>query len=157
MKKLFIIMLLASSLSAFAQEKNETANHMAVGFGLEWNMNARHYYAGGTSISFDYKLPNHYAIGVIVTGSTNFFGFSVIEPTILLRGYIQKDEYQGLFLQIDVGPFIIFEKGKIIPMFEIGARGGYRFIFGSSFYVEPYGRLGIPFAFGIGAIAGICF
>ena len=153
MKKLFIIILfLAFGLNAFTQEKK-----MAAGLGLEWNMNARRYYAAGTALGFEYKLPSHFAIGLTVTGSSNFSGFSVIEPTVFLRGYIQKEENSGFFLQIDVGPFIIFEEGKTIPMFEVGARGGYRFILGSSFYIEPYGRLGYPFAFGIGAIAGICF
>jgi len=42
-------------------------------------------------------------------------------------------------------------------MFLGGLRGGYRFTLASHFYVEPYGRIGYPFAFGIGALAGLMF
>ena len=158
MKKWFgIILLLAVGLTLFSQEKKEVSKPMAAGLGLEWNMDARFNFAGGTSLSFDYKLPCFFAIGVIATGSTNFNGFNVIEGVVFLRNYVQRNEHSGFFLQIDVGSFIIFEDDDVIPMVEIGARAGFRIPLGSFFYIEPYGRLGVPFAFGLGVMAGINF
>jgi hypothetical protein len=34
-------------------------------------------------------------------------------------------------------------------------RGGYRMPVGSLWYIEPYGRGGYPFVFGIGVMAGV--
>jgi hypothetical protein len=102
-------------------------------------------------------LPGYTALGFTITGSTNFSGYHVIEPTALLRFYILKNSYTGFFGQIDAGPFIIQEDGKTRYMLEGGCRVGYRLPLSTSVYVEPYGRLGYPFAFGIGAMAGIYF
>ena len=158
MKKWFIgILLLVISPAVFTQEKKEVNNPVSIGLGLEWNMDSRHNFAGGTALSFDYKLPWYFAAGFTVTGSTNFYNFKVIEGTVLLRNYVQRNDYSGLFFQVDIGSFIIFENGDIIPMFEIGVRGGFRIPLGSSFYIEPYGRIGYPYAFGLGVMAGINF
>ena len=140
------------ALCAFAQEKK-----MSAGLGLEWNMNSRHNFAGGANLGFYYNLPGYLALGLSVTGSSNFSEFHVIEPTLLARYYFLRNGYEGFFAQADIGPFIILEDGKTSFLPEAGLRGGYRLSLGSSFYVEPYGRLGYPFAFGVGAMAGIYF
>ena len=53
--------------------------------------------------------------------------------------------------------FFIDEEGwrKILPM--VGIRGGYHLPLSTHFYIEPCGRLGYPFAFGIALMAGISF
>ena len=153
MKKLFVVMLfLTFSLAVFPQEKK-----MAAGLGLEWNMNSRHNFAGGAVLGFDFNLPRFFALGLTATGSTNFFGFNSIEGTALLRYYFLRKGYTGFFGQADAGIFVFFEDGDVTPMPEFGLRGGYRLPLGTLFYLEPYGRLGYPFAFGIGLMAGIYF
>jgi len=132
----------------------------AVGAGLEWDMNSRKNFAMGAALGFDYNLPVAkfpFATGVTLTASTNFSGFSVLEPAALFRWYFLGKGHTGFFTQADVGAFLVFENGDFIPMFLGGLRGGFRMPLGSMFYAEPYGRLGYPFAFGIGALAGIRF
>ena len=156
MKKLSVFLIfLALGISAFSRETK--AGSMAAGFGPEWNMNSRHNFAGGIALGFDYNLPNYLALGLTATGSSNFINFKVIEGTVLFRYYFQKTAYAGFFGQLDAGAFIIFEDDELIPMPEIGLRLGYRQPLLSSFYIEPYGRLGYPFAFGIGFLAGVLF
>jgi hypothetical protein len=157
MKKLvFGVLFLVCSLNAFTQEKKA-----AVGLGLEWNMNSPRdpggWFAGGVNLNFDYNLPSYFAVGFTVTGSNNFYGFKTLEATALLRNYVQRNDYSGFFLQIDIGTFIEFEDGDVTPMIEIGARAGFRIPLGSYFYVEPYGRASYPGAFGLGAMVGINF
>ena len=153
MKKLFIVVFfLVSGLNAFGQERG-----MSAGIGLEWNMDSRHNFAAGVPIYFGYDLKQKYKIGSIITISHNFNDFTTIEPTFFIRRYFKDFMFSGFFVQADVGAFLIFEAGNFIPMFDVGARAGYRKFLGSSFFIEPNGRLGYPFAFGIGVIAGFCF
>ena len=158
MKKILLALaLLACSTFLIAQQKTGGKGSVNAGLGPEFNMDSRHNFAGGAAFSFDYGLTNDYALGFTVTGSSNFINFNTIEPLILFRRYMQDKEGSRLFLQLDAGVFIIFEDGDVIPMADAGLRGGVRIPFGPHFYLEPYGRLGYPFAFGIGAMAGIGF
>ena len=154
MKKMFFIVLLflAFGLCVFAGEKK-----MSAGLGLEWNMDSRHNFAGAAAFGFTYNLPRDTAIGLNVTGSYNFFAIEVLEASVLFRSYIQDNDYTKWFAQVDAGVFFLFEDEEITPMPLLGFRFGYRQPLGSLFYIEPYGRLGYPFAFGIGLIAGISF
>jgi len=154
-KILLVIVILGFGLCAFAQEEEKTA----VGLGLEWNMNSIKNFAAGAVLGYDYNLPAAvpFAMGVTVTASTNFFGAIAIEPAAMFRWYFLEKGHSGFFAQVDLGTFLFFDDGDFTPYFLGGLRGGYRLPFGSKFYVEPYGRLGYPFAFGIGALAGIMF
>jgi hypothetical protein len=162
MKKLCIIVLLfVSGLTAFGQEKK-----MSVGLGVELNKDSRHHFsiaevdfavAAGAVLYFSYDFGDYFSTGLITTASYNFYDFVVIEPTLLLRRYFYYNNESGFFAQVDGGLFIIFEDGKTRLMPSAGFRGGYRRLLGTSFYVEPYVRLGYPFAYGIGALAGIRF
>jgi len=154
MKKKIIIsvFILGFALCAFAQD-----GKMSAGLGLEWNMNSRQNFAGGANLGFYYNFSGYLALGFIVTGSYNFFDFYAIEPAVLIRYYFLGEGYKGFFAQVDIGPFFIIENGKTDSMPEMGLRGGYRLPLNSSVFVEPYGRLGYPFAFGIGAMAGTYF
>ena len=154
MKKsvVFSALILLYSLCAFGQEEKISA-----GIGVEWNMNSRHYYAGGAAFSMEFHIPKYSSVGFTVSGNTNFSGITVIEPTLLLRAYIPGNGYKGFFVQVDLGTHIILENKDVTVLFEQGGRGGYRLLLGDYFYVEAYGRLGYPFVFGIGAMTGVRF
>jgi len=121
-----------------------------------------------------------FAAGLTVTVSNNFSGVTVLEPAALFRWYFLSSGHAGFFAQVDLGAALIIGSvcsgdcpesdcagklctGKdcsetgVIPMFLGGLRGGYRLPLGSSFYAEAYGRIGYPFIFGIGVIAGMRF
>ena len=154
MKKWILLVLFFSGiyLCAHAQEKK-----MSVGLGAEWNMASRHNFSGGAALNFLYNLPGSSALGLSFTGSMNFNNIYVLEPTFLVRHYFSQDKHSGFFMQFDAGAFIAFEEKGITPMIKSGLACGYRIPLGSFFYIEPYGRAGYPFAFGLGAMAGICF
>ena len=154
MKKWIMLAILVQELflCAFAQEKK-----MAMGLGAEWNMASRHNFAGGTALNFTYDLPGSSALGLSFTGSMNFNNTYVLEPAFLVRRYFSQDIHSGFFVQFDLGAFIALEEKGVTPMIMSGFGGGFRLPLGSTFYVEPYGRLGYPFAFGLGAMAGIRF
>ena len=150
---LFALMLIIVS-GAFADDDDKK---MAVGLGLEWNMNSRENFGGGIVLDFDYALPYSMAVGAVVGGSHNFSNSGVMEISALYRWYFLMSGHTGFFAQADAGIHLIFENDETIPNFMGGLRGGFRLPLGSLFYIEPYGRIGYPFAFGIGAVAGIRF
>ena len=162
-KKLLIILLfLVLSLTANAQENTRSLGPLSFGIGPEWDMNSRHNFAGGAVFGLYYDLSNVLTAGLTATGSTNFFGIEVIEFAGLIRWYYPGMKHAGiahtgLFTQYEGGAFFIFEDGERIVLPLIGLRGGYRLPIGSHFYIEPCGRLGYPFAFGIALMAGILF
>jgi len=139
-------------LCVYAQEKK-----MSVGLGAEWNMASRHDFAGGAVLNFLYNLPGSSALGLSFTGSMNFNNIYVMEPAFLVRQYFFQDKHSGFFLQFDIGAFIAYEEEGITPMIMSGLAAGYRIPLGSFFYIEPCGRAGYPFAFGLGAMMGIRF
>jgi hypothetical protein len=154
MKKWILLAVLVPGIyiCAFAQEKK-----MSVGLGAEWNMDSRYDFAGGAVLNFLYNLPGASALGLSFTGSMNFNNIYVLEPALLVRKYFSQDIYSGFFIQFNAGAFIALEEKGITPMVMSGLAVGYRIPLGSSFYIEPYGRAGYPFAFGLGAMAGIRF
>jgi len=153
MKKTILIstLVLAFGMNLFAQEKKA-----AVGIGAEWNMNSRENFAGGGVLAFDCALPHSLALGLNATASSNFSGITVIEPAALFRWYFLGG-HNGAFVQAEGGAYLILEDGDLTAMFFGGLRGGFRIPLKSKFYIEPYGRVGYPFAFGIGLLAGIKF
>ena len=158
LKRLFTFILILSLCIGGISAQNSDYD-AAMGIGPEWNMNSRYNFAMGGVYGFDVNLPESIALGFTVTGSNNLNGITVLEPAALFRLYFlgRGSEHKGFFAQTDIGAFLIFEEGDIKPMILGGLRGGYRFIPVSHFYVEPYGRIGYPFAFGIGVMAGITF
>ena len=151
MKRFILLsaLILCTSLTAFTQENR----NFAVGLGLEWNMNAPENFAGGAVLGLDYRFMESFAAGFHFTFSTNFDGIAVMEPAALFRWYFLGP----FFVQGDLGAFIVFDLGEMDVRFLGGLRAGMRIPLGEMFYVEPYGRLGYPFMFGIGAIAGVKF
>ena len=163
-KMIFLVFFLAVKLllvnSAFAQEtgeRTEEAGPLSFGIGLEWNMSSRHNFSGGLPVNLIYNLYRDFALGLNATGSSNFFSMKVIELSILARSYLQKNDHTGPFIQGELGTFIIYEDEGETYMALAGARLGYRHPIARFLYIEPYGRLGYPFAFGVGIMAGILF
>jgi hypothetical protein len=150
--KIYTILFLLLTAGLSAQEKKA-----AIGIGPEWNMNSRDNFAGGAALNFDYALPYSFALGFTFTASNNLSGFTVMEPAAVIRRYFLGDGRSGLFAQADLGCYLFLEDGEMTKMFAGGLRGGYRIPIKSSFYIEPYGRVGYPFAFGVGAVIGIRF
>jgi len=154
MKKWMLLMLFWGGicLCVYAQEKKTS-----LGLGAEWNMASRHDFAGGAIFNLLYNLPGSTSLGLSFTGSMNFNNIYVLEPAFLARQYFLQDKHSGFFVQFDIGGFIAIEEKGITPMIMSGLAAGYRIPLGSFFYFEPCGRAGYPFAFGLGAIAGIRF
>ena len=151
MKRLYLFLLcfiLAASLSA--QDKKT-----ALGLGAEFNMNSREKFAAGAALSFDYALPLSLAAGLNITASNNFKGFTVIEPAAAFRWYFLNRQHTGLFLQAEGGLFLSIDEEGASPMPLGGLRAGVRLPAGMNFYIEPFGRVGYPFVFGVGLAAGI--
>jgi len=156
----FLALFVIFSFNVFAQddetsgETENTNSKVAVGAGLEWNMNSRENFAMGALLGFDINFGASFAAGFNAIFSSNFTNFSVIEPAAFFRWYFLGKGHTGFFAQAEGGVFIIFEESvSALPMG--GIRAGFRFPLGQKFYIEPYGRLGYPFLFGVGAIAGM--
>jgi hypothetical protein len=154
---LFTPLFFLLAAGVFAQGADGGAKKAALGIGAEWNMNSRENFAGGAALSFDYNLPHSLALGITVTASSNFYAITVIEPSALFRWYFLNSGHSGLFVQADLGCFMLLEESDFTLLFDGGLRCGFRFPLGTAFYLEPYGRIGYPFAFGVGALFGIRF
>jgi len=138
-------------------EDGQTGSKAAIGVGPEFNMNSRDNFAMGGVLAFDYNLGSAFALGINATASSNFDGIFVIEPAAMFRWYFLGSGHSGLFAQADAGVSLILEDGDITPMFLGGLRAGLRLPLGNKFFIEPFGRIGYPFAFGFGALAGLRF
>ena len=153
-----VMFFLISAICVFAESgENPMSRKMAISLGPEWNMNSRENFAAGAALNFDYNLGSSFAIGLNITFSSNFSGIAVIEPAALFRWYFLGDNSGGWFVQAETGVYLIFEDQDITPMFLGGLRGGFRLPLGEMFFVEPFGRMGYPFMFGVGALAGVRF
>jgi len=160
---IFILIIFLAGWNVYAQE-DTGSRKMAFGMGPEWNMNSRHNFAGGLVLGFGYNLPASVplALGINVTGSSNFSQTVVLEAAPYLRWYFMGAGHTGFFAQADVGIYYVMEDlnkkdRNVFDMFNGGLRAGYRLPMGSLFYVEPYARAGYPFVFGIGLMTGIIF
>jgi hypothetical protein len=148
-----LIFSMALSHNALAQDRTK----MAVGLGPEWNMNTHQGYAAGAGLVFDYNLFRSFAVGLSVIANSNFTVFTALESAALFRWYFWGKNQTGFFAQADAGVYLYMENAQTQPVFLGGLRTGYRLPLGQAFYIEPYGRAGYPFAFGIGLTAGMRF
>jgi len=160
------VLFIASGQSVFAQEE-ANVNEMAAGLGVEWNMNSRENFAGAVVFSYDYSLTPitfieggsymlNFAAGINAAMSSNFSNTTVIETAAFFRWYFLGAGFRGPFAQGELGFSHINEDDISFESFMGGLRAGLRVPLGS-FYIEPFGRFGYPYVFGIGAIAGIKF
>ncbi|MCL1929434.1 MAG: hypothetical protein FWG07_11670 [Treponema sp.] len=151
MKKALITVALVFILgiSSFAQDKK-----IAFGYGVEVNLNAENGAGGGAILGFDVNLFQQFAAGINVTMSGDSYDNGVLEMAIIGRRYFSSF-HKGFFIQGNLGLSIINlrdEKTFFEPLF--GIHGGYRLVLGELFFAEPHVRIGYPFAFGIGIVAG---
>jgi len=147
-------------LDGKANQSAQGEKRFAVGAGVELNLNARDTVAMGFPFSFDYNLPVNvapFAIGANVIVSSGFADATALEIAASFRWYFLGNGHTGFFTQADLGAYLVFEDKETHPFFLGGLRTGYRLPLGSMFYVDPYLRLGYPFVFGLGALAGIRF
>jgi len=161
MKKylLFAFFLFCTSVFAFADE-GQIDKKFAIGVGPEFNMNSRDNFAAGVSLNIDYALPLSFArlsVGLLFTASYNFDEIIVLEPAVSIRWYFLGTNGAGWFVQAEGGAYLVLEAEDITPLFLGGIRAGFRLPLSDMFFIEPFGRLGYPFMFGIGFLAGIRF
>ncbi len=159
-RNVVLILLFLLTLNVFAQEEKDTAEKtFSLSIGPEWNMNARENFAAGAVMGFSYDFFNSFAAGAVFSASSNFKGIAVLEPEAMFRWYFWRPagSHTGFFVQADIGAYLVIEEGEVIALFDGGIRSGFRFPLGETFFVEPYGRIGYPFVFGFGAIAGLRF
>jgi hypothetical protein len=152
-RKAILALVMALGMNLAAQESK-----MALGLGPEWNMNSRFNFAGGGVLGFDYSFLPNLAAGLNFTVSSNFNNITVLEPAVFFRWYFLGKDRMRFFVQADTGAFFILEDGGLSPLFPLfdgGLRAGIRILMGERFYVEPYGRGGYPFAFGVGVMVGL--
>lgn len=147
-----VVILLGQSVCA--QESK-----VALGAGMEMNMNAHNYFAGGAVLGLDVNLPRSFAAGLSATASFKDTGLTAIEAAAMLRRYFGSKGF--FFAQADAGALFYLEAAyraeKIRTLFSGGLRAGVRLPIGSLWYIEPYARGGYPFIFSVGVIAGIRF
>jgi len=157
-KKRIILICLIFLLSqvVFAQESAQ--NVISIGIGPEFNMNSRENFAGGFVVSIDYKLPIsaiQLAAGLTMTTSFNFSDALSFEVTGMVRWYFLRIKNLNFFAQADAGMHLIVENNISVVLIEGGLRAGLRMPIGDLFYIEPYGRFGYPYAWGMGVLAGV--
>ena len=154
-KRVLVFSLLVCNMILFAQDNKR----VAIGLGPEWNMDSRFNFAMGGALGLAVSIDDGFAMGLCFSASNNFTGITALEAGGIFRAYIPGKKNFGFFIQTDIGAFFILEEKEVTPMFMNGIRAGYRFLLGpdKKYFVEPYGRLGYPFAFGVGVLGGLRF
>jgi len=154
---ILILIIFLVGQTVFAQSNNSL---ISVGIGPEFNMNAPENFAGGLAMSIDYLLPIYainLAVGLGVTYSDDFQESYALETGAFVRWYFLDRILPGLFAQLDLGVVLIPDTFVEDILFGAGLRAGIRIPLSNSIYIEPYGRMGYPFAWGIGVLGGFRF
>jgi len=127
----------------------------AMGAGMEVNMNSKEdvAMAYGAKAGMDFSIIPALSVGL--NAGFSFSEMNVIEPAAMLRWYFMH-KYAPIFIQADAGVWMGIEQGKDMDIkFLGGASAGVRIPMARNFYVEPYARVGYPFMFGGGVMAGL--
>ena len=112
-------------------------------------------FGGGIAIG----AGNGIAIGLRLLYALDTELMNTLEIAVFMRAYIfGKDASAGPFAQLNIGSASFGYKEHVhIPSvagtFSIGLGGGWRFILGQNWYIEPTIRLGYPYILG-GGISG---
>jgi hypothetical protein len=77
----------------------------------------------------------------------------VIEPEAFFRWYFLPPRMGKIFLQGDLGASFIFADSRLYQKVLGGISSGIRIPL-KKFFIEPYGRIGYPFMFGVGISGG---
>jgi hypothetical protein len=115
---------------------------------------------GGMALGYGDRV----AFGLKVLYWNDMEMVKALELNFLVRYYfLSMTKNSGLFIQFSGGP-VIFDRnqdGFSIPsdisLISAGLSLGWRFLFGSHFFVEPAVRAGYPFIAGGGLSAGVRF
>jgi hypothetical protein len=119
-------------------------------------MNARHLFSLGVILGAEYTLQPSLTAGVKGVFSYNFNEITVLEPGAFFRWYFLYPKAGSIFLQTDIGASFIFADSRLYIRPLGGISGGIRIPL-KKIFLEPQGRLGYPFAFGLGVTCGISF
>ena len=86
---------------------------------------------------------------------------NILELGLFIRSYIWKEANDGPFVQVNAGMVVIDNKTPSLPAdrgsFMAGIDVGWRFLFGSNWYIDPSIRAGYPFMVAAGVSAGFRF
>jgi hypothetical protein len=146
---LFICFLFTvGSLSALSGE--------FAGLGVEGNANTREGAAFGGSLSGGVDLDDQFSLGLRITLSSNMDTVTTMEPAAFFRYYLPFN-FSGLFAQAELGMSLFFEDGESYPAFLGGLAFGWRYNVNEKWYIEPSVRMGYPFLWGFGILAGFSF
>jgi hypothetical protein len=122
---------------------------LALGLGLEGNMNTLTRAAGAAALSVVLDLGPFFAAGLKTGYSHNFSGTGTLEMAALGRWYFLAFERSRLFAQLEAGADLIFYEQKTPAAFLGGLALGWRLPLGP-WYLEPALRGGYPFIWGAG-------
>jgi hypothetical protein len=148
---LFLLLFLIFTISGLSALSGEFA-----GLGVEGNANAREGAAIGGNLSLGVNLNSQFSLGVKTVFSSDTSAVSTLEPAAFFRYYLPL-KINGLFAQAELGASFFFEDSKSYPSFQGGLAFGWRYNFIKNWYIEPAVRLGYPFAWGAGVLAGLSF
>jgi hypothetical protein len=129
---------------AFAQDKP-----LALGVGLEGNMNTSASLAWGSWFSASRDLGQSFAAGIKAGYSNDFTGIATLEIAALGRWYFLALGESRFFAQLEAGADPIWYEQQSIPAFLGGLVAGWRLPLGS-WYLEPVLRVGYPYIWGAG-------
>jgi hypothetical protein len=123
------------------------------GLGMEINGNTRDGAALGGGFSAGLEINSEFSFGLKTAVSSNLDTITSLETAGLFRYYLPF-KFSGLFAQAELGSVIFFENRGSYPAFLGSIAFGWRNDFIKNWYLEPYVRLGYPFVWGAGFLAG---
>jgi hypothetical protein len=127
---------------------------LALGLGLEGNMNTVFNASGASWVSLTRDLGRLFAAGGKAGYSHNFSDTGTLEMAALGRWYFLSFEKSRLFAQLETGVDLLFYEGKTRPAFLGGLAAGWR-VFLGPWYLEPVIRGGYPYLWGAGLGFGL--
>jgi hypothetical protein len=151
-----VLLLLTVFITMVSLVGAQEANEIALGLGVEGNMNTRQGTAIGGTVSADYGIIPNLAAGVKFGFSHNLARIMTLEPEAFARWYVWDIKSLAVFIQAGVGAAVIFEDDAVKPAVLGDAAAGIRIPFGR-WYVESCLRTGYPFIWGAGVSAGYRF
>jgi hypothetical protein len=148
---LLILLFLIFTISGLSALSGEFA-----GLGVEGNANTREGAAIGGNLSLGVNLNDQFSLGIKTVFSYDTSAVSTLEPAAFFRYYLPL-KINGLFAQAELGASFFFEDGNNYPAFQGGLAFGWHYNLFKNWYIEPYVRLGYPFVWGAGFLAGFHF
>ncbi|MDR0624399.1 MAG: hypothetical protein LBG10_08215 [Treponema sp.] len=151
-----VLLLLTTFITLVNLVEAQEAKQIALGVGVEGNMNTRQDAALGSTVSAGYGIFPNLAAGIKFGFSHNMARIMTLEPEVFVRWYIWELKYFSFFAQAGVGTSVIFEDKESHPAVLGNLAAGLRIPL-KQWYAEPYLRTGYPFIWGAGMSAGYRF